>query len=105
VTASRPFSRCTSHIGSLGRSHKDQGVQSIFCGSRHNGRLTDGRPVPRPQCDVRESLNQSPLGHIIVLNLFRAGKPFPIARKALARGERVPNRLRGNYAEDLATVC
>src|SRR6188768_2782987 len=30
VTASRPFSRCTSHIGSLGRSHKDQGVQSIF---------------------------------------------------------------------------
>jgi hypothetical protein len=58
--------------------------------------------VPRPQCDVRESLNQSPLGHIIVLNLFRAGKPFPIARKAL---ERVPNRLRGNYAEDLATVC
>jgi hypothetical protein len=29
----------------------------------------------------------------------------PIARMALACGERVPNRLRGNYAEDLATVC
>ena len=36
---------------------------------------------------------------------FGPVKPFPIARKALARGERVPNRLRGNYAEDLATVC
>jgi hypothetical protein len=27
--------RCASPIGSLGWSHKDQGVQSIFCGSRH----------------------------------------------------------------------
>ena len=28
------WSRCASPIGSLRRSHKDQGVQSIFCGSR-----------------------------------------------------------------------
>jgi hypothetical protein len=32
-------------------------------------------------------------------------KPCPIAHLAVACGERVPNRLRGNYAEELATVC
>jgi hypothetical protein len=60
-----------------------------------NSASTNKHPAKAIVVEVR-------IGHIIVLNLFRAGKPFPIARKAL---ERVPNRLRGNYAEDLATVC
>ena len=32
-------------IGSLGWSHKDQGVQPIFCGSRHSGQMCRGEEV------------------------------------------------------------